>query len=141
MVLAQHVDKVHDDDAAQVAQPELPRNRLRRFQVGLENGFVKVARTDKAAGIHVHRGQRFGLVNDQVATRLELDPPPQRPGDFFVDVEQVKNRPLARVKLDFGQRGGHELGGKSLQLFKLLAGIDANGLRSLRGHITQHALQ
>jgi hypothetical protein len=46
VLLALHVDEV-DDDAAQVAQPQLARNGVRRFQVGLEDGVVKIARADK----------------------------------------------------------------------------------------------
>jgi hypothetical protein len=40
---ALHVDEVEDDDAAQVAQPQLACNGVRRFQVGLEDGVVEVA--------------------------------------------------------------------------------------------------
>ena len=39
-----HVDEVDDDDAAQVAQAQLARDRLRRFEVGLEDGVVEIAR-------------------------------------------------------------------------------------------------
>ena len=114
---------------------------LGRFQVGLKNRVVKIARTDKAAGVHVHRGQRLGLVNDQVAAALEVHPAPQRLGDFFVNRVQVKNRPLALVMLQFFDRLGHELGAKRLQGFKLLARIHANGLSAFAHQVAQHALQ
>jgi hypothetical protein len=42
-----HVDEVDDDDAAQVAQPQLARDGVRRFEVGLEDRVVEVARADK----------------------------------------------------------------------------------------------
>ena len=87
MVVTQHVDEVNDDNAAQIAQPELPCNGLCGFKIGLENGFVKVARTHKTAGVDVDRGQRFGLVNDEVAARFEFNPAAQCTGDFFVDVQ------------------------------------------------------
>jgi hypothetical protein len=38
-----HVDEIDDDDAADVAQPQLPRNGGCRFQVGFEDGFFKIA--------------------------------------------------------------------------------------------------
>ena len=44
VVFARHVDEVHDDDAAQVAQAQLARNGLRGLQVGLEDGVVEIAR-------------------------------------------------------------------------------------------------
>ena len=78
VVLARHVDEVDDDDAAQVAQPQLPRDRLRRLEVGLEDRVVEVARADEAAGVDVDRRQRLGLVDDQVAARLQVDAARQR---------------------------------------------------------------
>jgi len=73
MVFTCHVDEIDDDNAAQVAQAQLSRDRLRCLQIGLEDGVVEVARTDETAGIDVDRRQRLGLVNDQVATGLEVD--------------------------------------------------------------------
>jgi hypothetical protein len=73
--LARHVDEVDDDDAAQVAQAQLARDGAGRFQVGLEDGVVEVARADEAAGVDVDRGQRLGLVDDQVAAALQVHAP------------------------------------------------------------------
>ena len=61
-------DSFINDDAAQVAQAQLPRNGLGCFQVGLENRVLEIARTDITTRVNVHRGQRLGLVNDQVTT-------------------------------------------------------------------------
>jgi hypothetical protein len=90
VVLAHHVDEVDDDDAAQVAQAQLAGDGLRRLQVGLEDGVVEIARADKAAGVDVDGGQRLGLVDDQVAARLQVDAPAQRLGDFLVDANRSK---------------------------------------------------
>src|SRR3546814_4352009 len=68
-----HVDEVDDDDAAQVAQAQLPRDRLRGLQVGAVDGFLEVALAQERAGIDVDRGHRLGLVDDQVAAGLERD--------------------------------------------------------------------
>ncbi len=97
VLLARHVDEVDDDDAAQVAQPQLARDGLRRLEVGLEDRVVEVARADEAAGVDVDRGQRLGLVDDQVAAGLQVDAPRQRAGDLLVDVVEVEDRPLALV--------------------------------------------
>ena len=136
-----HVDEVHDHDAAQVAQAQLARNRARRLQVGLENGFVKIARADKAARVHVDGGQRLGLVDDEVAARFQIHPPAQRAGDFLVDGIQVKNGPLALVVLQLGRRCGHELLTKSAQALELLHRIEADALGVVAHQIAQHALQ
>ena len=140
MVLARHVDEVHDHDATQVAQAQLAGNRLRGFQVGAEDGVVKVARAHEATGVHVHRGQGLGLVDHQVAPRLEVHAPAERAGDLLVDVEQVKDGPLAGVELQLGSGVGHEFGGKRLEQAKLLARIDADGLRLGAHQVAQHAL-
>ena len=76
MVLPLHVDEVNDNHAAQIAQTQLTGNGTCSFQIGLENGFVETFGTDKATGIHIHRGHGFGLVNDQVATRFQIDSTP-----------------------------------------------------------------
>jgi hypothetical protein len=67
VVFTRHVDEVHDDDAAQVAQAQLAGYGARRLQVGLEDGVIKVARAHVAAGVHVDGGERLGLVDDEVA--------------------------------------------------------------------------
>jgi hypothetical protein len=38
-----HVDEVDDDQAAQVAQAQLARDFIGRFEVGVERGFLDVA--------------------------------------------------------------------------------------------------
>src|SRR3990172_2050598 len=88
-----HVDEVDDDDAAEVPQPQLARDHLRGFQIGLEYGVVETADPDEAAGVHVDCRQRFGLVDDQVAAGLEIDPPRQRLLDFSLDAVEFKKRP------------------------------------------------
>ena len=67
MLVIVHVDEVDNDDAAQVSQPQLPRDGLRRLQVGLEYRVIKTAAGNKSAGVHVHRGQGLGLVDDHIA--------------------------------------------------------------------------
>ena len=115
-----HVDEVGDDNAAQIAQAQLARNGLSGFQVGFENRVFEIARTDISAGVHVHCGQGFGLVDDQVTTRFQVYPAAQRLGNFFVDRIQVKDRPLALVMLQALGCFGHELLTKRLKLGKLL---------------------
>src|SRR5262249_11439566 len=44
--LVAHVDEVDDDDAAEVAQAQLPRDRHRRLEVGAEDGLLEIAVTD-----------------------------------------------------------------------------------------------
>ena len=116
-------------------------NGLRRFEIRLENGVFKIARPHITTGVHVHCGQRFRLVDDEVAPRFQLHATPQRFGDFFVDGVQIKNRALPFVQLQALGRFGHELAAKRLQLGKLLLRVDANALGGLAHQVAQHALQ
>ncbi len=90
MLRVVHVDEVTDDDAAKIAQPQLPCNDARRLQIGLEDGIVKIAQPDKAAGVDVYGGQRLGLVYDQIATRLQVDTLGQGALYLFLDVIHVE---------------------------------------------------
>jgi len=62
-----HVDEVDDDDAAEIAQPDLADHLVDRLQVGLEHGLLEVALADVLPGVHVDGDQRLGVVDDDVA--------------------------------------------------------------------------
>jgi len=69
-------------DAAQIAQSQLPGDRLRGLQVGFEDGVVEIARANIAACVHIDGGQRFGLIDDQVAARYSTPPDGLGPSGF-----------------------------------------------------------
>ena len=135
----EHVDEIDDDDPAQVAQPQLARDRYRSFEVGSKNGLFQIAVTDIGPRVDVHGGERFGLVDDQVTTRLELDLAVQRLADIVLDPEQVEDRAGAGIELDPRRQLRHEIAGKLHQLRTgfLLVDTHVLGLRACA--ITQHA--
>ncbi len=45
----------------------------------------KLRTPTKAAGIHIDRRHGFGLIDDQVTTRLQVNAPRQGPLDFILD--------------------------------------------------------
>ena len=95
-----HVDEIDHDDAAQVAQPDLPHDLLDRLGVGLDDGVFEAVRlADELAGVDVDRHQRFGLVDDDVAARLQPHLRPQRLFELLRDVERVEDRRRPRVHL------------------------------------------
>ncbi|MNX89771.1 hypothetical protein D3C86_1217960 [compost metagenome] len=100
MLLFFHVDEVQDDDAAQIAQPQLTGNGLRGLQVGLEDRVVEIAAAHEAARIDVHRRQRLRLVDDQVAARLQIHPARQGARDLVVHIGGVEQWSLSAVMLD-----------------------------------------
>ena len=104
MFLGIHVDEIADDDATQIAQAQLTRDDLRRFQIGLENGVVEIAQPDIAAGIHVYGGHRLGLVDDQIAAGLQVDALGQRTLDLFFHAMQIEQWARAGIVLELVAR-------------------------------------
>src|SRR5438067_428380 len=67
-----HVDEVDNDDAAEVAEANLPHDFLHRFEVGLDDGVFKARGplADKLAGVDVDGDQSLGVVDDDVAAGI-----------------------------------------------------------------------
>ena len=53
MLVVLHVDEVDDDDAAEVAQAQLPRHRLRRFEIGAIHRLFEIALAEEGTGVSV----------------------------------------------------------------------------------------
>ena len=84
--LEHHVDEVDDDDAADVAQPELADDLLGGLEVVLGDGLLEVAAgAGELAGVDVDDGHRLGAVDDQRAARGQPDLAVQALGDLLVD--------------------------------------------------------
>ena len=84
--LQHHVDEVDDDDAADVAQPELADHLLGGLQVVLGDRLLEVAAgAGVLAGVDVDDGHRLGPVDDQRAAGRQVHLALQRLGDLLVD--------------------------------------------------------
>src|SRR5881394_919633 len=141
VLLALHVDEVEHDDAAEVAQAQLARDGLGGFQVGLENRVVEVPAADIAAGIHVDRRHRLGLVDDEVAAGLQVDAARERALDLVLDVVELEERSLAGVVLDAADELRHVALGEGGELLEVLARIDQHAAGTGADHVAQHALR
>src|SRR5262249_40513891 len=105
-----HVDEVDDDDAADVAQAQLPRDLARGFDVGAEDGLLLVLLAGEASGVDVDRHQRLGVVDADVATLLEPHLALERLLDLRLDLVVVEDRIASLVELDaIAQLGRHAL--------------------------------
>ena len=93
-----HVDEIQHDDAAEVAQAQLPGDGARRFEVGFVDGVVLREFADKGAGVDVDGGHRLGLVDDEVAAGFEGDVAFQRQRDFFLDAVALEQAAVAVVE-------------------------------------------
>ncbi|MNT00123.1 hypothetical protein D3C72_1345430 [compost metagenome] len=134
-----HVDEVDDDDAAQVAQAQLPGHRLRGLQVGAEHRLFQVALAKERAGIDVDRGHRLGLVDHQIATRLQRYLLVQRTADLVLDPEHVEDRTITAVQLDLLGQHRHVLGHEGLQLGEGLLGVHLHLVHVLADQVAHRA--
>ena len=134
-----HVDQVEDHDAADVAKAQLVGDLLDRLEVGLEHRFFEVALTDEAAGVHVDRGQRFALVDDQRGPGLEKDPALEVGLDLRLQTEVVEDRSLAFVVLKMGTRLCDEFVDEGADRAVGLRGIDRDALRVRAAEVADHA--
>src|SRR5262249_41236519 len=108
--LIAHVDEVDDDDAAEVTQPQLPRNAHRRLEGGAEYALLEVAVTDVGAGVHIDGGHRLGLVDHQVPAGFQWHLAVERLDDLLLDAVQIEDRSRAGIQLDAGRTLRHEGG-------------------------------
>src|SRR5262249_50400848 len=97
-----HVDEVHDDDAAKIAQANLADDFLHRFKVGFDDGVLEArgALAHEFAGVDVDGYQRFGVVDDDISARLEPDLGAERLIELVLDAELFKDRLFFRIELD-----------------------------------------
>ena len=141
MIRLIHIDKIEDDDAAQITQTQLTCDRLRRFEVRLENRLVKITHADETTGIHVNCRHGFGLIKDQIAARFKIHPPRQGALNLVFHTVEIKQRPVVVVVLQQGDDTRHIQTGKLLQLLEGFARINQDAFRFGIREIAQHALR
>ena len=98
--LVAHVDEVDNDDSPEIAQAELSRDGLGRFEVRLEDRLVEVAMPDESTSIDVDGGHRLRLIDHDVPARFELHLAVQGFLDLVLHRVQLENGSFAGVELD-----------------------------------------
>ena len=68
-----HIDKVDNDDAADIPQAQLLGNLLCSLAVDRRNGLFEVVLANELAGVDVYGGQRFRAVDNHIPAALEPD--------------------------------------------------------------------
>ena len=63
--LIDHVDEIDDDDPTNMAQTQLPGDRLGRLHIGLEQCLFQITLANKAPRVDIYCSHRLGLVKDQ----------------------------------------------------------------------------
>ena len=136
-----HVDEVDDDDAAQIAQPDLPHDFLDGIDVDLHDGVFQPLRlADKLAGVDVDGHQRLGLVDDDVAAALQPHFRLQRAVDLFLDAELLEQRRVFGVELDAADQRRLEAVGEAHHALVLVFGVHPDLREVGVDLVAQHAL-
>jgi hypothetical protein len=134
-----HIDEIDDDDTAQIAQAQLPRDGHRRLEIGAENGLLQIPMADERAGVDVDGRHRFGLVDDQIAAGFQRHFAIQRLLDFFLDVVQFEHRARIAVQFDARQCLLHEGAGELAHLAMRIRLVDQHLVDIRPQQIAQHA--
>src|SRR5579863_1487088 len=136
-----HVDEVDDDDSAQVAQPNLPHDFLDGLGIGLDDSVFQAIRfADVFASVDVHRHQRLGLVDDDVAARLRPNLGAKRLFKLTGHIEGVEDGGVARVELDLADQRGLEALHKAQHALIGVLAVDPDGFEAVGQLVAQDAL-
>ena len=87
-----HVDEVDDDDAADVAQPELLGDLDRGLEVVAEDRLLEARRADVLAGVDVDHRERLGVLDDERAARRQPHLAIERLVQLLVHVVALEER-------------------------------------------------
>ena len=139
MFLLNHVDKIDDDDAAQIPQAQFARNRVAGFQIGFEDGFVKTARAHKTAGVHIDGRHGLGGFDNQIAAEVQVHARLQGTADFGLDAVGFKQGAFARETVQLRRGILHVLLGKRHHFVEIKPRIDQDFARVVVEQISQDA--
>ena len=130
-----HVDKVDNDQAAEVAQTQLTGNLICRFEVGVERRLFNVAAAGCASGVDVDGGQRFGAVDNNRAAGRQTHFTLEGGFDLRLNLVVAEQRDFTGVELNFAaeirtaQRG--DMLASQLQHFRVINQDFANVLAQI----------
>ena len=104
-----HVDKVDDDEAADIAQTNLASDFGCRFAVHLEDDVVLLALVFVGAGIDVDGDEGLGFVNDDSSARRQRYCSLEGLLYLILDIVAFENRDAVLVELDLVGRAFGDL--------------------------------
>src|SRR5262245_12571457 len=109
-----HIDKVEDNNPAQIAQPNLADDLFCSFEVRLNDCVLKPVRfADELSGIDIDRHQSFSLIDHDISTRFQPDPRFDSFIDLILHAVLFKNRYVFGVEFDpidqFGSEAVNEI--------------------------------
>ena len=124
VLAALHIDEVDDDQATEVAQAKLAGQFFSGFQVRLECRFFDIGATGRATGVHVAGNQSLGVVDDDRATRRQVDLTRIGGFDLVFDLEAGEERHVIVIALDAADVARHDRAHEGARLLIDIVGID-----------------
>ena len=92
MLVRVHIDKINDDQAADISQAELAHNFVHGFEIRGEHRRRRIALANKPPGVDIDGNERFGVINDDITTRFQPDFALQGAFNFFFDAKGLEQR-------------------------------------------------
>src|SRR5579862_8285747 len=137
-----HVNEIEDDDAAEIAQANLADDFLDGLEVGLDDGVFqsRAAPADVFAGVDVDSHESLGVVDDDVATRLEPDLGAQGAVELLLDAELLENGRGLGVELDAVEQARLKAADELGDLAELLLVVNPDGGVVVADVVAQDAL-
>src|SRR6266851_1467205 len=137
-----HVNEVHDNDAAEVAQTDLADDLFHGLEVGLDDGVFEARGTlaDEFAGVDIDGHESFGVVDDDVAAGLEPDLGAESFVELVLDAELFEDRGFLGVELDAADELGLEAADELDDLAILLFAVNPDGGEIVANVIAEHTL-
>lgn len=116
-----HVYEIHDNNTADIAEPELSGDFFSRFQVCLQGVLFLVIANALVPTVYVYDVQGFRMFDDQVSATGQVDCLAERCFDLFGDPELVEDRGAVVIV-------GYDIGLVGRDLLNIGAGIVIQGL-------------
>ena len=101
MAYRRHIDKVDNDQTAEVTQTQLTCNFVGRFQVSVKGGLFDITATGCTRGVDIDGGQRFGAIDNDRAAGRQTDFTLEGGFNLRFDLVVAKQRDFTGVELNF----------------------------------------
>src|SRR5436190_8878992 len=93
-----HVNKIDNDDTANITQSQLAGNFFSRFKVCFQSILLLVIAYTFVATVYINYMQGLRVFNDQVSTTVKIYSLAKRSLDLFCNPKGIKNRSAILVK-------------------------------------------
>ena len=128
---ALHVDKVDDDDAADVAQAHLPRDLAGGEQIGGEYRVFQPGIAGEFARVHVDRGERLRTVEYKIGAARERYAGTDEPVDLLFQPEVLEHFARSPVRDEFALPAGAAQRRRDAAVCGFVADIDIGDARQV----------